>query len=120
MVPCRGTIAISQVDPSISRAEATRIIQNAGQEWRPIRRLRIRSDLVLTNALITEAHGAVVTDLNAAQFYLFDGGKETIIKYCTSEDDSDSIRASSSVRAVVWGNGSVPSMARGPIHPYKR
>jgi Ca-activated chloride channel family protein len=53
--------------------------------------IRVRSDLVLINAVVTDVHGVVVTDLDAQHFHLFEEGNEQIIKYCASEDSPVSI-----------------------------
>ena len=53
--------------------------------------IRVRSDLVPINALVTDVHGAVVTDLDATRFHLFDEGNEQFIKYCASEDSPVSV-----------------------------
>jgi VWFA-related protein len=53
--------------------------------------IRVRSDLVLVNAVVTDAHGVPVTDLDASRFRLFEEGIEQFISYCASEDSPISI-----------------------------
>jgi Ca-activated chloride channel family protein len=53
--------------------------------------IRIHSDLVLINALVTDRHGTVITALDASRFRLFDDGQEQTVKYCVSEDAPVSI-----------------------------
>jgi VWFA-related protein len=48
--------------------------------------IRVHSDLVLINALVTDGQGAVITGLGASAFRLFEGGKEQVVRYCASED----------------------------------
>jgi hypothetical protein len=48
--------------------------------------IRVHSDLVLINTLVTDRRGAVITGLGASAFRLFEGGKEQVVKYCVSED----------------------------------
>jgi len=54
---------------------------------RPIpTKLRVESDLVLINAVVTDPRGRPITGLGASQFHLFEDGKEQTIKSCSSED----------------------------------
>jgi len=53
--------------------------------------LRVQSDLVLINALVTDSQGRPVTGLSASQFRLLEDGVEQIIKSCSSEDAPVSI-----------------------------
>jgi Ca-activated chloride channel homolog len=48
--------------------------------------IRIYSDLVLINALVTDQHGRVITGLDASSFRIFEDGKEQAVKHCVSED----------------------------------
>lgn len=48
--------------------------------------LRVQSDLVLINALVTDSHGRPVVGLDASRFRLFEDGREQIVKSCSSED----------------------------------
>lgn len=48
--------------------------------------IRVNSDLILINALVTDGHGRVITGLDASRFRLFEDGKEQVIKYCIGED----------------------------------
>ena len=54
--------------------------------------IRVRSDLVLINALVTDVHGAVVTESRRDRSFIFSTkASEQIIKYCASEDSPVSI-----------------------------
>jgi len=53
--------------------------------------LRVQSDLVLINALVTDSRGRPVTGLDISQFHLFEDGREQTIKSCSSEDAPVSI-----------------------------
>jgi len=53
--------------------------------------IRIHSDLVLINALVTDRRGRVITGLDASRFRLFEDGQEQVVKYCVSEDAPVSI-----------------------------
>jgi len=48
--------------------------------------LRVESDLVLINALVTDPRGRPIIGLDASQFHLFEDGREQTIKSCSSED----------------------------------
>jgi len=48
--------------------------------------LRVDSDLVLINALVTDSRGRPITGLNVSHFRLYEDGKEQTIKLCSSED----------------------------------
>ena len=48
--------------------------------------LRVESDLVLINVLVTDSHGKIVPDLDHSRFHLFEEGQEQVIKYCSSTD----------------------------------
>jgi Ca-activated chloride channel family protein len=68
---------------------AVSIVGALGQEQEARRTspdLRVQSDLVLINALVTDAHGKPITGLSASQFHLFEDGREQTIKSCSSED----------------------------------
>ena len=64
--------------------------QNSGSRDAPAN-IRVHSDLVLINALVTDRHGSVITGLDGSQFRLFEDGKEQPITYCVSEDAPVSI-----------------------------
>jgi Ca-activated chloride channel family protein len=48
--------------------------------------LRVESDLVLINALVTDPRGRPVIGLDASHFHLFEDRREQTIKSCSSED----------------------------------
>jgi Ca-activated chloride channel family protein len=51
----------------------------------------LQTNLVLINAVVTDRHGAPITDLNTPQFHVFEAGKEQVIKFCAQEDVPASI-----------------------------
>ena len=53
--------------------------------------IRVRSDLVLINALVTDAAGRVISDLGAHRFRVFEDGHEQLIRYFAAEDSPVSI-----------------------------
>jgi len=53
--------------------------------------LRVDSDLVLINTIVTDSHGKPVTGLSASQFRLQEDGVEQTIQFCSSEDAPVSI-----------------------------
>jgi len=53
--------------------------------------IRVQSDLLLINTLVTDAHGAVITDLDATRLHLFEDGHEQTLKYCGIEESPVSI-----------------------------
>jgi Ca-activated chloride channel family protein len=48
--------------------------------------MRVDSDLVLINTLVTDQRGMVIADLDTSRFRLFEDGMEQVIKFCVSED----------------------------------
>jgi Ca-activated chloride channel homolog len=48
--------------------------------------MRVNSDLVLINALVTDRHGQVITGLDASDFRVFEDGREQALIYCANED----------------------------------
>ena len=59
--------------------------QNPGSRDR-VADIRIHSDLVLINTLVTDRHGRAITGLGASSFRLFEDGQEQVVKYCVGED----------------------------------
>jgi len=59
--------------------------QGSEPRFRPAS-LRVESDLVLINTLVTDPRGRPITGLGASQFHLFEDGREQTIKSCSSED----------------------------------
>jgi len=53
--------------------------------------IRLRSDLVLINASVTDSRGSPVTNLDISDFHVFEDGKEQDIKSCSREDAPISI-----------------------------
>lgn len=53
--------------------------------------IRVHTDLVLINTLVTDRYGKAVTGLQASSFHLFQDGREQVVKYCTGEDTPVSI-----------------------------
>jgi Ca-activated chloride channel family protein len=53
--------------------------------------IRVESDLVLINAVVTDEHGTPVSDLDRRRFRIFEDGREQTIKYCVGEDGPVSI-----------------------------
>lgn len=48
--------------------------------------IRIKSDLVLINAFVTDSTGKPITGLTASQFKVFEDGNEQVITSCSNED----------------------------------
>jgi Ca-activated chloride channel family protein len=48
--------------------------------------IKVHSDLVLMNVLVTDRQGRVVTGLDASNFRLTENGKEQTVRYCASDD----------------------------------
>lgn len=53
--------------------------------------IRVESNLVLIDALVTDRQGAAIQGLSASSFRIYENGKQQVIKYCVSEDVPASI-----------------------------
>lgn len=66
-------------------AALTLLAATASDKERPVN-IRVRSDLVLINTLVTDGHGRIVPDLDPRRFRLFEDDREQVIRYCTAEE----------------------------------
>jgi Ca-activated chloride channel family protein len=48
--------------------------------------IRVHTDLVLIDAVVTDRQGRVIRGLDASKFLLYEDEIEQTIKYCSSED----------------------------------